>query len=116
MNINLEEVEVLLLSGIANPKLFVRYMKSRFNIFKVLAFGDHHQFTQTDLLNIKNCFQGHSKTILVTTEKDAMRLTNKMISEIPCFYLPMEVEFSSISTFSNFGFSNFALSGESLSL
>ena len=101
MNADLAEVEVLLLSGIANPKPFVNYMEARFKVFKIFSFGDHHKFTERDLRNLKNSFQGHSKAILVTTEKDAMRLINseieKMISEIPCFYLPIEVEFETMA-------------------
>ena len=115
INFDPEKAEVLLLSGIANPQIFISYMESQFNVFKILSFSDHHQFTKTDLLNIKNCFQGHSKAILVTTEKDAMRLTHNIISEIPCFYLPMEVEIEiPINTSSNSCFLNFVLNVESL--
>jgi len=67
---------VFLVTGIANPRQFVRYFKSYPFKVKVAHFPDHHNFTREDLEMIKKKFQhlpGERKMI-VTTEKDAVRL------------------------------------------
>lgn len=66
---------VLLVTGIANPRGFVRHFKSY--PFKVVVshFSDHHDFTRDDLNKLKekfNSLKGERK-IIVTTEKDAVR-------------------------------------------
>ncbi len=67
---------VLLLSGIANPRGFVRHFKNYPFKLKVCHFPDHHNFTREDLENIQkkfNTLPGERKIIL-TTEKDSVRL------------------------------------------
>ncbi len=69
---------VLVIAGIANPKPFVRYVKSFDAHVKVNIFDDHHNYTRHDLELITeryNSLQGARK-IIVTTEKDAVRLLN----------------------------------------
>ncbi len=67
---------VLLLTGIANPRGFVRYFKKY--PFKVVVahYPDHHEFSRADIESIKDKFlslKGERK-IIITTEKDAVRL------------------------------------------
>ncbi len=67
---------VLLLSGIANPRGFVRHFRNYPFKIRVCHFPDHHNFSKEDLENIRKTFenlQGERKIIL-TTEKDAIRL------------------------------------------
>ena len=69
---------VLVLSGIANPKPLVRYLKGFKASIKVKVFPDHHNFNRKDLDAITKRFnelEGKQK-IIVTTEKDAVRLIN----------------------------------------
>jgi len=69
---------ILVIAGIANPKPFVRYVKSFDAHVKVNIFDDHHNYTRHDLELITeryNSLQGARK-IIVTTEKDAVRLLN----------------------------------------
>lgn len=66
---------VMLVTGVANPRGFVRHFKSY--PFKVVVchFPDHHNFSRSDLEQIKekfNAAKGERK-ILLTTEKDAVR-------------------------------------------
>lgn len=67
---------VLLVSGIANPRSFVRHFKSYPFNKKVCHFPDHHNFSRVDLENLANKFDNLSgeRKIIVTTEKDAVRL------------------------------------------
>ena len=71
-----ERDTVLLLTGIAHPRYFVRYFTPYGFRIKVSHFPDHHDFTRTDLQEIERKFEemeGERK-IIITTEKDAVRL------------------------------------------
>ena len=67
---------VLLLTGIANPRYFVRHFKPFPFKVKVEHFPDHHDFTREDIERIIKKFKSvpGSRKIIVTTEKDAVRL------------------------------------------
>lgn len=67
---------VLLLSGIANPRGFVRHFRTYPFKVKVCHFPDHHNFTREDLENIQKMFENlkGERKIILTTEKDAIRL------------------------------------------
>lgn len=65
---------IYVLSGIANPKPLVRYLKGFKAKVKVKVYPDHHNFSRRDLENITRRFnelEGERKFI-VTTEKDAV--------------------------------------------
>lgn len=67
---------VFLVTGIANPRGFVRHFKSYPFKVKVAHFSDHHDFSREDIQLIKDKFRtltGERK-IIITTEKDAVRL------------------------------------------
>lgn len=90
---------ILLFAGIANVYPLQDQLKRMCNELLVIQFPDHHQYTARDLDKIKRNFDDiYSRNkILVTTEKDAMRLLNPAIMEqatrMPVHYLPIEVEF-----------------------
>lgn len=89
---------ILLFTGIANSYPLQEYLMDKCNELKVIDFPDHHAFKPKDLLKIRNMFDDifTSKKILVTTEKDAMRLMNSpYLSELkflPIFYVPVKIE------------------------
>jgi len=66
-------VDKLLLAGIAKPQTFFAHLQS--NKEACLTFPDHHQFTEKDLLEIKNKAQN---SIIITTEKDFVRLKGSL--------------------------------------
>ena len=71
-----EKDSVMLLTGIANPRYIVRYFRSYPFKVKVDHYPDHHDFTKRDIQDIAGKFKempGQRK-IIVTTEKDAVRL------------------------------------------
>lgn len=90
---------VLAISGIGNPRPFVRYIKSFNASVRVNVFPDHHDFTRHDLELIKNRFEtmNGKRRLIVTTEKDAVRLLNNPYfpQELKAhiFYQPIAVEF-----------------------
>ncbi|MDE5869980.1 MAG: tetraacyldisaccharide 4'-kinase, partial [Muribaculaceae bacterium] len=71
-----ERAGVFLVTGIANPRTFVRHFKSYPFKVKVAHFSDHHDFSRDDIQLIKDKFRTFTgeRKIIVTTEKDAVRL------------------------------------------
>lgn len=89
---------VLLLTGIAHPHYFVRYFR-RYNFkVKIEHFPDHHDFTRSDVIKITRKLKSvpGARKIIVTTEKDAVRLMHNPYfpqSLKPfTFYLPVTVK------------------------
>lgn len=72
-------------TGIAKPEPFIKYLNEKQLSFEHLAYADHHAFTDAEIsiLNKKEC--------ILTTEKDYMRLKDKL--SVPLFYLPIETKF-----------------------
>ncbi len=95
-----QDHDILLVTGIANPKPLEKYVAE--NISKniqVLEYSDHYDFKESDFKNIKRKFDSidSDKKIIITTEKDAMRLqkfsniANNLKNSF--FYLPIRVHF-----------------------
>lgn len=89
--INLSEYKVLLFTGIANNQHIIEYLNSITQVVDTITFSDHHNFTEKDKIQIKNRYNKFSKsnTILLTTEKDAMRLQD---FETDIYVLPIDIE------------------------
>ena len=90
---------ILIVSGIANPKPLVRYLRSFGSKVYVKRYPDHHNFSRKDFDDIKKAYgqmSGKYKYI-VTTEKDAVRIANSPYYphelKASTFYLPIKVEF-----------------------
>ncbi len=89
---------VLLLTGIAHPRYFVRYFRNYPFKVKIDHFPDHHDFSRSDIASIHERFKllPGSRKIIVTTEKDAVRLMHNPYfpqSLKPfTFYLPVSVK------------------------
>jgi tetraacyldisaccharide 4'-kinase len=84
--------EVLLLTGIANPKPLLNYLNSLKVDYKHLNFPDHYNFTEKDINGIQEQFNTLSSTekIILTTEKDYMRLQGKIPN---LYYIGIETNF-----------------------
>ena len=85
----IQSVAKVLVTGIAKPEPFFTYLKNSNDV--CLSFPDHHNFTEKDILEIKNSAQNN---IIITTEKDYMRLKGSLPSE-QLFYLPIKSAFIS---------------------
>lgn len=91
--------KVLLLTGIASPKPLEDYILSKGLELEKMAFPDHHNFSPNDIKSIKEKFDSIAgkKKIILTTEKDAVRL--KQLKNFPkslkdkIYYLPIKIEF-----------------------
>lgn len=71
-----DEDSVLLLTGIAHPRQFVRQFRKYPFKAKVFHFPDHHDFSRKDIDKIREKFDALSgrRKLILTTEKDAVRL------------------------------------------
>jgi tetraacyldisaccharide 4'-kinase len=89
----------LILCGIANTYSLEDYIKRKYNTVSTVKFSDHHNFTKKDVDTIiekYNNLIGKNK-VIITTEKDAMRLMNSSFlnrfDNIPVFVLPIKIKF-----------------------
>lgn len=77
----------VLVAGIAKPKPFFNYIKSGNDI--CMAYPDHHNFTDSEIAQLKKLSENN---IVITTEKDYMRLEGKLPND-RLFYLPIKTAF-----------------------
>lgn len=95
-SVNLRTTDnVLAVTGIAHPEPLVAELRQHTRL-QHLAFPDHHDFSPRDLAQIKKTFGAltGSNNIIVTTEKDAARLGNRLAG-LPLYVQPIEVAFHS---------------------
>lgn len=87
----------ILVTGIANPKPLFNYLNTKGEVLKEINFADHHEFSEDDLLKIRKHAESLTDCLIVTTEKDAMRLRNpKLASQLDglaVYYIPIEIKF-----------------------
>ena len=89
-SMNVSEIiakEKVIVAGIAKPKYFVDYLNSGKDT--VMIYPDHHHFLEQEISELNASAQDK---ILVTTEKDFVRLNGKIKSD-KLFYLPIKVKF-----------------------
>ena len=91
--------DVLLVSAIARTDYLLAHLEPLVNSVHSMEYEDHHLFTANDLSQIKNKFDQMSsnKKLILTTEKDAMRLLLHrnfiMQNQLPIFAIPVSVNF-----------------------
>ncbi len=90
-----KDAAIMLLTGIADTKPLVSYVKQTYQLVAHHAFSDHHMFTKRDVQQIVAAFTRipQQKKCIFTTEKDAARLLDPtiypMLQDIPIFLLPI---------------------------
>jgi tetraacyldisaccharide 4'-kinase len=90
---------IIMVTGIGNPGPMQEYLHRLCTDLELMEFPDHHEFTEKDLLQIKEKYKNlpTKRKIIVTTEKDAKRLQNAeaeaILGSLPIFYTPINFEF-----------------------
>ncbi len=90
---------ILLFTGIANDYPLREHLERMCSDLVVMKFADHHPYTLKDVEEITRKFHDlpTQKKIMVTTEKDVMRLKTPELSvylkNLPLFCVPMEIDF-----------------------
>ena len=102
--------DIVVLTGIAHPEPLLDHLRRdakfcvsttarKLNVVKHYAFPDHHTYTEKEIQSIYNQYFNNTgeHTMLVTTEKDWMRLQSEhiinIVSLLPVFVIRVEVEF-----------------------
>ncbi len=88
----LKNTELVLVTGIANPKPLLVFLEERQIKFKHINFSDHHNFTAKDIDKINTIYKSipTKDKLILTTEKDYMRLQGKVSNLL---YMPIETKF-----------------------
>ncbi|MDE7411950.1 MAG: tetraacyldisaccharide 4'-kinase [Paramuribaculum sp.] len=94
---------ILAVSGVANPRPFIRYLRTYKAKVKLKRYADHHRFTRYDLDSILQKFKtmGGKRKVMITTEKDAVRLISNPYFPTQLrdcsYYLPIKVSFEDLN-------------------
>ncbi|MCF8378799.1 MAG: tetraacyldisaccharide 4'-kinase [Bacteroidales bacterium] len=92
-----QKPDILIVSGIANPKNIKPFARKISPKFKELIFKDHHNYTEQDAVKIVEEYKKMGAGIILTTEKDAVKLRKfrSVFSGIEerFFYLPIFINF-----------------------
>jgi tetraacyldisaccharide 4'-kinase len=95
-----QDLDILLVVAIAGTEYLMEYVAERAGDVHLLEYNDHHPFSSFDVGDIARHFKAFSEDrqpIILTTEKDAMRLDTHraMLLELnlPIYILPVAVSF-----------------------
>ena len=100
---------IVMFCGIANSYPFQEYLRDLCVDLLVIDFPDHHTYSKKDLQMVAQTYNDAftRNKIIITTEKDAMRLVKseyiRELNSLPVFYVPIEVKLHGLdqSNFSN---------------
>ena len=92
------DTHILLVTGIASAAPLVEKLREHTGHITHMEYGDHHDFTATELKEISKTYAAinATKKLIITTEKDAARLRDLPLDEVVTsnlHILPIEVEF-----------------------
>lgn len=92
-----QDQQVIALSGVGNPKSFRTTLQERYKVVNEIVFDDHYVYKVRDMNRLKGVLIRYPEAVVVTTEKDAVKLTNR--AKIPAeirrklYYLPINISF-----------------------
>lgn len=93
-----DKTHVLLVTGIANPEHLRNYLANFTEDILDLKYPDHHNFNTSNIQQIEQKFASikASNKIIITTEKDSMRLKDMDLSPLlksHLFFIPLKIKF-----------------------
>ncbi|MBR4402229.1 MAG: tetraacyldisaccharide 4'-kinase [Flavobacteriales bacterium] len=90
----LKDYNVLLITGIATPTPLLEHLDGKGICYRHISFADHHTFSSSECEKIKNDFLNlpSGKNIILTTEKDMVRLAGSLVEKLPLYSLSITVE------------------------
>lgn len=94
-----EELELIklpkftLVTGIANAKPLVDFLAEKGLDFDHLEYSDHYSFKESDIETLV------SKTLIITTEKDYVRLSGYEKLKNKLYYLPIQIQIDKAAQF-----------------
>lgn len=97
-------LKVILFCGIANPEPMMTYLSEYALSVHPVTYPDHHRYTAQDITQLQSYFEAFTtpQKILVTTEKDLMRLKDAKVwalaKDMPIYILPLHFTFKDKQT------------------
>ncbi|TDQ19405.1 lipid-A-disaccharide kinase [Algoriphagus boseongensis] len=91
--------KVILISGLADDRLFIDYSRKEYHVLESFSFPDHYSYSEDDLDIFLEAAQIHQSQnpVFLCTEKDAEKLKSLgnggFLGDFPIFALPIEVYF-----------------------
>ena len=87
-------MRVLAVSGVADPASFALILENlRAKITQSLVYPDHHSYTPSDKCDIQARAKESGAELIVTTEKDAVKLAGLELGGVGLLALGIEMEF-----------------------
>jgi len=91
-SIDIAHRRVLALAGIARPQRFFSALRTLgWDVVRELRFRDHHWFSAADMERIAAAARASQVDLILTTEKDAVRMPDVSRGALTFAYLPMRV-------------------------
>lgn len=94
-----KDTAILLLTGIAKPQPLISELNKHSANILHHAYADHHAFSQKNMLKLVADFEAlkSNKKIIITTQKDAVRLKTdsfiKLLSHLPIYEWAININF-----------------------
>jgi tetraacyldisaccharide 4'-kinase len=89
--------KVAMVTAIANAAPMEKYVNRKYNLVKHFSYTDHHYYRTEDLKSWLTFAEKNPDVGFLTTEKDKVKLDSpelaQLVTSLPLFYLPIEVEF-----------------------
>ena len=83
---------IIAFAGIGNPEnFFDMLVDNKLNIVETIKFPDHHKYSEKELENLSNKTKDNN-SILLTTEKDYYRISEKHKKNVKCLKIKVEIE------------------------
>ncbi len=85
--------------ALGNPdNFFEQLCQEKLSVVGTKAFRDHHIYSQSDIAEVDRLALEHSAEFLLTTAKDAVKLT-KLSFEMPCYVVEVEMVLDDVDGF-----------------
>jgi tetraacyldisaccharide 4'-kinase len=80
-------------SGIAQPESFENSLiQLGGSLVYTKRYADHHRFSQQEILNVINRSKIRQADIILTTQKDAVRIARLDRRDLPIFFMRVEIK------------------------
>jgi tetraacyldisaccharide 4'-kinase len=91
--------DVVLFTGVSNPLPLEDHLQKKAASIIPIRYPDHHEYTLVEITQLIETFNKVSSAnkVIITTEKDAMRLDQpglvEVLHKLPLYYIPIETTF-----------------------
>jgi tetraacyldisaccharide 4'-kinase len=86
-------MKVVAISGIAAPEGFEGSLEALGSkVVGRVRYADHHRYTQQQIIEVINRAKSEGATAIITTEKDAVRFPRLDRTDVPVYFLRVDIE------------------------